>query len=163
MRTTLLHWHRKRCKKNSLIEQKWSYTFPFFSFPRCTFALHLIRLNSQLWQISFFSSSPHPFFFLSTSFGEHNQTTFSFYSAVVLLASLLHVFFFRFLSDTAASTFSATSASAAPTFTHTTSSLLLLLLSSLLRALMFCRASRSALHLQTPNSQLKHTPLSIGA
>lgn len=138
------------------------HSFPFFSFPRCTFALHLIRLNSQLWQIFFFSSSPHPFFFLSTSFGEHNQTTFSFCSAVVLLASLLHVFFlFRFLSDTAASTFSATSASAAPTFTHTTSSLLLL--SSLLRALMFCRASRSALHLQTPNSQAQaHTSLDRG-
>lgn len=38
-------------KKNSLIEQKLSYTHSLFLFT----SLHLIRLNSQLWQISFFS------------------------------------------------------------------------------------------------------------
>lgn len=138
------------------------HSFPFFSFPRCTFALHLIRLNSQLWQISFFSSSPHPFFLSFYFFWRAQSNNFFLLLCCCFTCFFItRIFLFRFLSDTAASTFSATSASAAPTFTHTTSSLLLL--SSLLRALMFCRASRSALHLQTPNSQAQqHTPLSIG-
>lgn len=71
-------------------------------------SLHLIRLNSQLWQISFFSFPTFffPFFsslllfssMLCTSF-EHNQTTFFYSLAVVLLASLLHVFFRLFASS----------------------------------------------------------------
>lgn len=119
------------------------HTLPFYFT-----SLYLNRLNSQLWQISFFSFPTLSSFFSSLLFfyallsnARAQSNNFYFFAAVVLLASLLLVF--CFLSDTEprldfcccyALSFCALHRHVA--HAH--------LLTRLRAPLMFCRASRSA-------------------